>query len=99
MTYFFSVWNGSSVYVRGVTLVWFRSYLSRRSYCVWFTDSVSRTVYVVCSVPQGVSPRPTTVYRVGYSADLADRAVEHDVYFHGYADDTQFTNITIDLMK
>ena len=24
-----------------------------------------------------------------HSADLADRAVEHDVNFHGYADDTQ----------
>ena len=24
-----------------------------------------------------------------YSADLADRAVEHDANFHGYADDTQ----------
>ena len=24
-----------------------------------------------------------------YSADLANRAVEHDVNFHGYADDTQ----------
>ena len=24
-----------------------------------------------------------------YSADLADRAVEHNVNFHGYADDTQ----------
>jgi len=24
-----------------------------------------------------------------YSADLADKAVEHDINFHGYADDTQ----------
>ena len=24
-----------------------------------------------------------------YSADLADKAAEHDINFHGYADDTQ----------
>ena len=33
----------------------------------------------------GLSPR----LFIMYSVDLADRAVEHDVNFHGYADDTQ----------
>jgi len=39
--------------LRGVTLLWFRSYPSGRSYRVWFAGAASRIVYVVCSVPQG----------------------------------------------
>ena len=38
--------------LHGVTLLWFRSYLSGRSYRVWFAGAASRIVYV-CSVPQG----------------------------------------------
>jgi len=73
--------------LRGVTLLWFRSYLSGRSYRVWFAGAASRTVHVICSVPQGsvLGLRLFTVY----SADLVDKAVEHDINFHGYADDTQ----------
>ena len=73
--------------LHGVTLLWFRSYLSGRSYRVWFAGAASRIVYVVCSVPQG-SVLGSRLF-IMYSADLADRAVEHDVNFHGYADDTQ----------
>jgi len=80
--------------LRGVTLLWFRSYLSGRSYRVWFAGAASKTVHVICStvhvicsVPQGsvLGLRLFTVY----SADLVDKAVEHDINFHGYADDTQ----------
>jgi len=71
----------------GVTLLWFRSYLSGRSYSVWFADEASRTVHVICSVPQGSVHGPRLF--IIYSVDLADQAVEHDVNFHGYADDTQ----------
>ena len=71
----------------GVTLLWFRSYLSGRSYRVWFAGAASRIVYVVCSVPHGPVLGPRLF--IMYSADLADRAVEHDVNFHGYADDIQ----------
>ena len=39
--------------LRDVTLLWFRSYLSGRSYRVWFAGAASRTVHVICSVPQG----------------------------------------------
>ena len=76
--------------LRGVTLLWFRSYLSGRSYRVWFAGAASRTVHVICSVAQGsvLGLRLFTVY----SADLVDnddKAVEHAINFHGYADDTQ----------
>ena len=73
--------------LRGVTLTWFRSYLSGRSYRVWFAGAASIIVYVVCSVPQGSVLGPRLF--IMYAADLADKAVEHDVNFHGYADDTQ----------
>jgi len=72
--------------LHGVTLLWFRSYLSGRSYRVWFTGAASRIVYV-CSVPQGSVLDPRLF--IMYSADLGVRAVEHDVNFHGYANDTQ----------
>jgi len=39
--------------LRGVTLLCFRSYLSSRSYRVWFAGAASRTVHIICSVPQG----------------------------------------------
>ena len=70
--------------LRGVTLLWFGSYLSGRSYRVWFAGAASRIVYVVCLVPQGSVLGPRLF--IMYSADLA---VEHDVNFHGHADDTQ----------
>jgi len=39
--------------LRGVTLLCFSSYLSGRSYRVWFAGAASRTVHIICSVPQG----------------------------------------------
>ena len=74
--------------LRGVTLLWFRSYLSGRSYHVWFAGGASSTVHLICSVPQGSVLGPRLF--IMYSANLADKAVEHDINFHGYADDTQF---------
>ena len=38
--------------LRGVTLLWFRSYLSGRSYRVWFAGAAARTVHVICSFPR-----------------------------------------------
>ena len=73
--------------LRSVTMLWFRSYLCGRSYRVWFTGAASRTVFVACSVPQGSVLGPRLF--IMYSADLADKAEEHDVNFLGYADDTQ----------
>ena len=56
-----------------------------RSYRVWFAGAASRTIFIACSVPQG----QYLDRACSSSADLADKAEEHDVNFHGYADDTQ----------
>jgi len=43
------------------------------------------TVHVIiCLVPQGSVLGPRLF--IMYSANLADKAVEHDINFHGYAD-------------
>jgi len=73
--------------LHSVTLLWFRSYLCGRSYHVSFAGAASRTVFVACSVPQG-SVLGLRLF-IMYSADLADKAEEHDVNFHGCADNTQ----------
>jgi len=73
--------------LRSVTLLWFRSYLCGRSYRVGFAGAASRTVFVACSVPQCSVLGPRLF--IMYSANLADKAEEHDVNIHGYADDTQ----------
>jgi len=65
--------------LRGVTVLWFRSYLSGRSYRVWFAGATSRTVHIICLVPQ-VSILGPRLF-IMYSVDLADKAVEHDINF------------------
>jgi len=44
-------------------------------------------VHVICSVPQGSVLGPRLF--IMYSVDMADKVAEHDINFHGYADDTQ----------
>ena len=39
--------------LRGISLEWFQSYLSGRSYRVIYAGSTSSVIYIVCSVPQG----------------------------------------------
>ena len=71
----------------GTVLLWFRSYLSDRSFQVLYGGSMSSTVYILCSVPRGsvLGPR---LY-ILYMADLEDVANEHRVSIHLFADNTQ----------
>ena len=58
--------------LRGFTLLWFRSYLSGRSYHVWFAGATSRTVHITCSVAKGsvLSPRLFIMYSVDWPTRL-----------------------------
>jgi len=93
MTYFFSVWSGSSVYVV--------------SHCCGsgITWAADLTVFGSPALPRGSCTsaqflRAQSSADLGpwlfimYSADLADRAVEHDVNFHGYAYIRNYWNAT-----
>jgi hypothetical protein len=73
--------------LRGITLSWFRSYLTGRTFRVVYGGHTSSTIYIVCSVPQGsvLGPRLFILYTAG----LADVAAKHGVAMHMYADDTQ----------
>ena len=64
--------------------MWFRSYLSGRTYRVVYAGGTSSVVYIVCSVPQGSVLDP-----ILYVADLVDVINRHDVTLHSFADDTQ----------
>jgi len=73
--------------LRGVVLLWFRSYVSGRSFKVLYGCSTSSTVYFVCSVPQGSFLGPRLF--ILYTAELADVTEKHGVTLHAFADDTQ----------
>jgi len=59
--------------LRGIVLAWFRSYLSGRTFRLWFrvmfSGCASFIVYIVCSVPQGSVPGQLLF--IVYTADLA----------------------------
>jgi len=73
--------------VCGVTLQWFRSYLSGKSFQVLYGGSMSSSVVILCSFPQGSVPGPRLF--ILYTADLTDVANEHRVTIHMFADNTQ----------
>jgi len=66
--------------VCGVALQWFRSYLPGRSFQVLYGGSMSSSVIILCSVPQGSVLGPRLF--ILYTADLTDVENEHRVAIH-----------------
>lgn len=73
--------------VHGLALSWFQSYLSGRTQCVSFNNSLSECSAVVSGVPQGsvLGPLLFCIYMLPLGRIIA----EYDIQFHFYADDTQ----------
>jgi len=70
--------------LRGVVSAWFSSYLTDRSFRVWYNGDMSFVVYVLCSAPQGsvLGPRLFAFY----TADLDEVTSQRNVYLHSYAE-------------
>jgi len=73
--------------LRGIVLKWFQSYLCDIIFQVVYNGSTSYTVHVMCSVPQGLVL--SLQLFIMYTADLEEKADEHGVNCHAFADDTQ----------
>ena len=71
----------------GMVEDWFRSYLEDRSFVVKIGEMTSSTIKLDCSFPQGSTLGP--LLYVLYAAELKEVAERHDVFFHGFADDSQ----------
>ena len=69
----------------GVVLEWSRSYLHGRTVQVVYDGQTSRVICVVCTVPQGSVLGPRLL--VLYTAELADKAEDHGVKLHAFADE------------
>jgi len=73
--------------LRGIMLVWFRSYLSSRSFHVVFCICTSSIIYIICCIPQGSVLGPLLF--ITYTAELEAVAERHGVFLDVFADDTQ----------
>ena len=73
--------------MRGVTLEWFRSYLSDRCQQVCIDGSLSNQCHLNCGVPQGSCLGPLLF--VTYTSTLFKVIERHLQEAHCYADDTQ----------
>jgi len=73
--------------LRGIVSKWFQLYLCDRIFQVVYNGSTSYTVHVTCSVPQG-SVLSLRLF-IMYTADLEEKADEHSINYHAFADDTQ----------
>lgn len=73
--------------VHGLALSWFQSYLSNRTQCVSYNNSLSECSAVVSGVPQGsvLGPLLFCIYMLPLGGIIA----EYGIQFHFYADDTQ----------
>ena len=73
--------------ITGSALLWFKSYLSNRSFRVIIKDALSDTFDFVCSVPQGSKLGPCLYSQ--YTQFLGTLLRMLLICFHCYADDTQ----------
>ena len=73
--------------IHGLALSWFQSYLSSRTQCVSFNNSLSECSTVTTGVPQGsvLGPLLFCIYMLPLGMIIA----EYGIKFHFYADDTQ----------
>ena len=85
----------------GNVLMWFKSYLSNRSFTVTIGKSRSKKCYLRIGVPQGSILGP--ILFILYTKELVEIAKEHGFNIHLYADDTQlyieFNPISQDLTR
>ena len=73
--------------VTGLSLDWFRSYLSERTQAVVINNVSSEPANLTCGVPQGSVLSPI-LFNI-YTQPLGEIARKYGVYYHFYADDTQ----------
>ena len=73
--------------VGGVPLLWIKSYLKDRAFCVKVKGSLSERTELNIGVPQGSILGPLLF--ILYTKDLENIATKHGFYIHLYADDTQ----------
>ena len=73
--------------ISGRALKWFGSYLQDRSQCVCVGKDVSKTLPVVCGVPQGAALGPL-LYTM-YIKSIGEICWRHNVLHHSYDDNIQ----------
>ena len=76
--------------VRCRVIVWFKSYVTGRTYCVNYAGASSSIKQVTCFVPQGSVIGPLLLLL--YTVNLSDLATKQDVTLYAFADDTQVYN-------
>ena len=73
--------------ISDTALLWIKSYLENRSYCVKINDSISSVIELLFGVPQGSLLGP--ILFILYTKSLQEIAVRHGLDIQLYADDSQ----------